>query len=187
MKDSVVIEGLVAPYAQALLSIAQNGDLTDRFAQDCLSIRSVLASSPELTQLLENPIAKPDVKKGVLRQILGETLHPTMLNFVMLLVDRGRIPFVGAMCQRYQELFRELNQIVLADVTSAVPLSDSQKDSIRQKVVAMTGAQSVELETALDSELLGGVIIKVGSQVIDASLRGQLRRISIQLGSASSR
>ncbi|MEM7062930.1 MAG: ATP synthase F1 subunit delta [Cyanobacteria bacterium P01_B01_bin.77] len=187
MKDSVVIEGLVDPYAQALLSIAQSGGLTDRFAQDCSSIRDLLSSSSELTELLENPIANSDVKKGVLRQVLGEGVHPTMLNFVLLLVDRGRIAFLGLMCKRYQTLFRELNQIVLAEVTSAVPLSDAQNESIRQKVIAMTGASSVDLENSLDSELLGGVIIKVGSQVVDASLRGQLRRIGIQLSSASSR
>ncbi|MBX2865042.1 MAG: F0F1 ATP synthase subunit delta [Leptolyngbyaceae cyanobacterium MAG.088] len=187
MKDSVVIEGLVAPYAQALLSVAQDGDLVDRFSQDSNTLTDLLSTSSDLIQLLDNPIINPDVKKNVLRQIASEQLHPTMLNFVMLLVDRGRIPFLGGVCKRYQELVREINQTVLAEVTSAIELSDSQKDSIRQKVMAMTNARSVELQTSLDSELLGGVIIKVGSQVVDASLRGQLRRISIQLSSASSR
>lgn len=187
MKDSVVIEGLVAPYAQALLSIAQNENLTDRFGQDASVLTELLATSDELRQLLENPIVNPDVKKSVLRQIVSEQLHPTMLNFVMLLVDRGRIAFLDSVCARYQELLREINQTVLAEVVSTVELSDSQKDSIRQKVMAMTDATSVELKTELDSELLGGVIIKVGSQVVDASLRGQLRRLSIQLSGASSR
>lgn len=186
MKDNVVIEGLVAPYAQALLSIAQEGSFTDRFGQDCSVLTELLSSSNELSQLLSNPIINPDIKKGILRQIASERLHPTVLNFVLLLVDRGRIAFLDRICARYQDLLRELNQTVLADVISAVELSDCQKDSIRQKVVSMTGARSVELRTELDSELLGGVIIKVGSQVIDASLRGQLRRISLQLSSASS-
>lgn len=187
MKDSVVIEGLVAPYAQALLSIAQDGKLTDRFGQDSSVLIELLASSSDLKQLLENPIVEPALKKNVLRQVASNELHPTMLNFVMLLVDRGRIAFLGRICERYQELLREINQTVLAEVISAVELSDSQKDSIRQKVMEMTGARSVELQSALDSDLLGGVIIKVGSQVVDASLRGQLRRISIQLSSVSAR
>ncbi len=187
MKDSVVIEGLVAPYAQALLSIAQDGNLVERFSQDASALTELLLISSDLSQLLENPIINADIKKNVLRRLVSAQLHPTMLNFVLLLVDRGRIPFLGNICERYQELVRELNQTVLAEVTSAVELSDSQKDSIRQKVITMTGARSVELKTVLDSELLGGVIIKVGSQVVDASLRGQLRRISLQLSSASSR
>ncbi len=187
MKDSVVIESLVSPYAQALLSIAQDGNLLDRFSQDASVLIELLGSSSDLRQLMENPIVNPDIKRNVLRQLAAEQLHPTMLNFVLLLVDRARVQFLDRICERYQELVREINQTVLAEVVSAVQLSDSQQDSIRQKVMSMTGARSVELKTSLDSELLGGVIIKVGSQVVDASLRGQLRRISIQLSSASSR
>jgi F-type H+-transporting ATPase subunit delta len=83
--------------------------------------------------------------------------------------------------QRYQELLRQLRGTVLAEVTSAIDLSESQQDQIRQKVVAMTGAEQVDLAVSIEPDLLGGVIIKVGSQVVDASLRGQLRRLSMQL------
>jgi F-type H+-transporting ATPase subunit delta len=78
-----------------------------------------------------------------------------------------------------------LKQTVLAEVTSAVELSESQQQSVREKVTAMTGAQQVELDTKIDPELIGGVIITVGSQVIDASLRGQLRRIGLRLSSST--
>jgi F-type H+-transporting ATPase subunit delta len=83
--------------------------------------------------------------------------------------------------QRYQELLRQLRGTVLAEVTSAIDLSELQQDQIRQKVVAMTGAEQVDLAVSIEPDLLGGVIIKVGSQVVDASLRGQLRRLSMQL------
>lgn len=183
MKDSVVIEGIVSPYAQALLSVAQSNDATDRFGQDAAFLTELLSASSELSQLIENPIINPDVKKGVIRQLAVEQVHPLMLNFLMLLVDRGRIPFIDRICAQYQALLRELNQSVLAEVTSAVPLSDPQQDEIRQKVLAMTGARQVDLSTSLDSELIGGVVIKVGSQIVDASLRGQLKRISLLLNS----
>jgi F-type H+-transporting ATPase subunit delta len=87
-------------------------------------------------------------------------------------------------CEQYQALLRELRQTVLAEVTSAVELTDAQKDSVRQRVRDMVSAQQVELETHVNSELIGGVIIKVGSQVIDASLRGQLRRLGLLLSSS---
>jgi F-type H+-transporting ATPase subunit delta len=88
-------------------------------------------------------------------------------------------------CKQYRVLLRDLNQTVLAEIVSAVELSDAQKESVRQKVVEMTSARQVELETHIDPDLIGGVIIKVGSQVIDASLRGQLRRISVRLMSTT--
>ena len=183
MKDSVVIEGIVSPYAQALLSVAQSNDLTDRFGQDASFLTELLSASSDLSQLIENPIINPDIKKNVLMQLAGEQVHPLMLNFIKLLVDRGRIPFLARICAQYQELLRQLNQAVLAEVTSAVDLSDNQQEEIRQKVLAMTGARQVDLSTSLDPELIGGVVIKVGSQVVDASLRGQLRRISLLLNS----
>jgi F-type H+-transporting ATPase subunit delta len=181
MKDSIVIEGIVAPYAQALLSLAQSQNLSDRFGEDALSLINLLNESEDLRNLLASPVTKPEVKRGVLRQVLGESVHPYMLNFLMILVDRNRVQFLDRICQQYRNLLRELNQTVLAEVTSVVPLSEAQQEEVRQKVLAMTGARQVELSTSLDPELLGGVIIKVGSQVIDASLRDQLRRIGMQL------
>ena len=112
-------------------------------------------------------------------------MHAYVRQFLMILVDRGRIIFLEGICKQYQNLLRKFNQTVLAEVTSAVDLSDAQKDSIRQRVIDITGARQVELANSLDPELIGGVIIKIGSQIIDASLRGQLRRIGMQLSSAT--
>ena len=183
--NSAIESEIVAPYAQALMSVAQSNDLVDRIADDIRSILSLLNESSELGEFLANPLSKSDAKKGVLRQILGDSTHSYTSNFVMVLVDKGRIMFLEGVCKQYLVLVRELKQIVLAEVTSATPLNDQQQDTIRQKVIAMTGANSVELETSVDADLIGGVVITVGSKVVDASLRGQLRRIGLKLGSAS--
>jgi F-type H+-transporting ATPase subunit delta len=102
-----------------------------------------------------------------------------------LLVDRRRILFLAGICQQYLAMLRKLNQTVLAEVTSAVELNEDQQQAVKDRVKAMTNANQVELEVKLDNQLIGGVIIKVGSQVIDASLRGQLRRIGMSLSSTT--
>ncbi|MEO0455154.1 MAG: ATP synthase F1 subunit delta [Cyanobacteria bacterium P01_A01_bin.114] len=185
MKDSVVSESIISPYSQALLSLGESAQVADQFGEDAAYIIELLSTSEELSQFLASPIGSLEAKKGVLRQLLTDKVHPSMLNFALLLVDRGRIPFLGGVCRQYQTLLRQKNQSVLAEVTSVVPLSEAQQDEIRQKVLAMTDARQVELSTSLDPSLIGGVIIQVGSQVIDASLRGQLRRISLLLSSAA--
>ncbi len=136
-----------------------------------------------MRQFLANPLVKPDAKKAVIQQIAGEEMNPLMHSFLKLLVDKGRILFLEGIGKQYLARLRELNQTVLAEVTSAVPLSDAQQQTVREKVQAMTSASQVEIETKIDADLIGGVIIKVGSQVIDASLRGQLRRLGIRLNS----
>lgn len=177
---SVINAEIVQPYASALMSVAQSNNLTEQFGQDMRTLLSLLDSSAELRQVLGNPLIKADVKKRVLEQVAGE-INPFVQNFLRLLVDKGRIFFLEGIGQEYLAKLRELNQTVLAEVTSAVPLSEAQEQTVKEKVQAMTGATQVELESKLDSELIGGVIIKVGSQVIDASLRGQLRRLGIRL------
>lgn len=180
---SVVSGAIIEPYAQALMSVAQSNNLTEQVGEEIRSLLSVIAESQQLKNLLVSPVIGHDVKKGVLRQIFGEQLHPFVQNFLMLLVDKGRILFIEEIGKQYLVLLRELNQTVLAEVTSAIALTEEQKQTVRERVKAMANARDVELETRLDPDLIGGVIIKVGSQVIDASLRGQLRRIGIRLNS----
>ncbi|MGC1306169.1 MAG: ATP synthase F1 subunit delta [Phormidesmis sp.] len=181
---SIATSEVAAPYAQALLSIAQSKDTVDELSQTASDLLNLLKESNELSSFIANPITDKDAKKGVLRKVLGDDANVQMKNFLMLLVDKGRIYLITPILQEFQSRVRELKQTVLAEVTSAVELTDEQKDTVRQKVQGMTAAQSVELETRIDPELIGGVIIQIGSQVLDASIRGQLRRISLQLGAS---
>lgn len=170
------------PYAQALLSIAKSKDSIDDMSQIAADFLTLLKESEGLRAFLANPIANSDAKRGVIKQVLGDDANTEMKNFMLLLVDKSRIYLVEPILQQFQAQVRELKQTVLAEVISAVELTDEQKETVRQKVLSITNANAVELETSVDSDLLGGVIIQIGSQVLDASLRGQLRRISLQLG-----
>jgi F-type H+-transporting ATPase subunit delta len=185
VKGSLLSAEILEPYAEALMSVAQSNDMTQQLGDDVAALLGLLKESSELQQFLGNPVIKSEDKKAVLQQVVGEQVHPYLMNFLKLLVDRGRIIFLEGICKQYRALLRELNQTVLAEVSSAVELTDEQKQTVREKVMAMTNAQQVELDTQIDPELIGGVIIKVGSQVVDASLRGQLRRIGMRLSSAT--
>lgn len=184
MKSNVETTEVAQPYAQALLAIAQSKNLTEAFGEDARSLLSLLKESQQLQNLIDNPFIKAEAKKAVITRITGgESGNPYLRNFLLLLVDKRRIVFLEPILQQYLALLRQLNQTVLAEVTSAVPLSEAQEQAIKEKVIALTNARQVELETKVDRDLIGGVIIKVGSQIIDASLRGQLRRLSLRLGS----
>ncbi|NCJ08530.1 F0F1 ATP synthase subunit delta [Synechococcales cyanobacterium C] len=184
MKQNAVSAEIVEPYAEALMAVAQSQSLTEAIGQDVQSVLETLGSSTELRDFLVNPFVKGEAKKAVLQQVIGAEVQDSFRKFLMLLVDRRRIFLLEAICKQYQALLRKLNNAVLAEVTSTVALSESQHQAIVQKVQQMTQAAQVELETRLDPDLIGGVIIKVGSQVLDASIRGQLRRISNSLTSA---
>lgn len=179
---SIATSEVAAPYAQALLSIAQSKNSVDELSQTAGDFLNLLKGSDELSAFLANPIADKEAKRGVINKVLGDDANPQMKNFMMLLVDKGRIALVQPIFESFQALVRELKQTVLAEVISAVELSDEQKETVRQKVQNMTEAKSVELVSTVDPDLIGGVIVKIGSKVLDASIRGQLRRIGLQLG-----
>lgn len=181
MKEGGITSRVAEPYAEALMSLAKEHNLTDQIGEDANSLITLMGESEELREFLQSPIVNTDAKKGALRQILGDQVHPFVLNFLMLLVDHRRIFFLEPICKKYLARLRELKQAVLAEVTSVVELSDEQKQVVREKVKQATGAHQVDIETKIDPSLLGGIVIQVGSQVYDLSLRGQLRRLSLQL------
>lgn len=169
------------PYAEALMSIAQSNNVADKFDSDVRSLLNLLKESQPLQKFFANPFIDAEDKKGVISKILSDDTNPIFRNFLMLLVDRRRITLVEDIGQEYLAKLRELNQTVLAEVISAVPLTDEQKQTIKEKVKSMTDAREVELDSKINSDIIGGVIIKVGSRVVDSSLRGQLRRLSLSL------
>lgn len=183
--SSVMTEQVAQPYAQALMSVARNNNLTEQFGEDVRALINLLRESEPLRNFIANPFITPEDKKAVLGRVIGDGVNPNMRNFLMLLVDRRRIALLDGICQEYLVLLRQLNQTVLAEVISAAELTEAQQQAVRDKVVSMTNARMVELEVKIDSNLIGGVIIKVGSQVIDASIRGQLRRLSLRLTSGT--
>ncbi len=181
MKSSSFNQAFVEPYAEALMSLAKEQGLVEALGNDMQLIIGSLQSSEELRHFLSVPLVKKSGKKSAIESLFGSQVNPVTLNFLKLVVDRGRIAFLEPICSRFQDLLREMNQISLAEVTSAVPLTDEQQETLRRKVIDMTNAHGVELSINVNPDLIGGVIIKVGSQVVDASIRGQLRRLTSNL------
>lgn len=176
-----IAQQLGTPYAEALLALAKQHDLVDAIADDVRGIAAVLTATPELGVFLASPLVKPAAKKAVLGTALADKVNPFTLSFLNLLADRGRIILLAAIIDSFLALVRRLKNIAFAEVRTTKPLSEAQQTAVIDKVKQITGATDVELATSIDAALIGGVIIKVGSQVIDASIRGQLRRLSLQL------
>ncbi len=181
MASNTATAAVSRPYAEALMSLAQSNNVADKFDSDVRSLLNLLKESQPLQNFFANPFIDAEDKKGVISKILSDDTNPIFRNFLMLLVDRRRITLVEDIGQEYLAKLRELNQTVLAEVISAVPLTDEQQQTIKEKVKAMTDAREVELDSKINSDIIGGVIIKVGSQVVDSSLRGSVTPLIFEL------
>lgn len=185
MKSSLYSSEIAEPYAQALMSLAQSDNLTESFGNDIRALVELIENSSDFQAFITNPVVREDQKKAVLRQIMGDDTNAYLLNFLMLLVDKKRLLFLEPIAQQYLTLLRQLTNTVLAEVVAAQELSGSQENEIKNKVKQLCEANEVELKVSIDPDIIGGIIIKVGSQVYDTSLRGQLRRLSLSLGGSN--
>ncbi|MEM8640112.1 MAG: ATP synthase F1 subunit delta [Cyanobacteria bacterium P01_G01_bin.54] len=181
MKGTLLSSEIAEPYAQALMSVAQSENQVEAFGQAMRDLEALLEASSELSGFVANPVIQDADKKAVLRQVMGESANPLLSNFLMLLVDKRRIIFLPEVVAQFLALLRQLNQTVLAEVTTARELTDDQRSEIEHQIRVMTSSRAVDLKEFIDPDILGGVIIRVGSKVVDVSLRGQLRQIGMNL------
>lgn len=180
-----LLNSIATPYAEAFLQVAEQNNETDQVVDQVKAILALWHSSPELRQAMASPVLEPAAKKAALVSLFAESVSPILLNLLKLLADRQRINVLDAVLDRFLELFRELRQIALATVTSAAPLSEDQQAALSQKVKDVAGTENVEFDLRVDPALIGGFVVSLGSQVIDASLAGQVRRLGLALAKAS--
>ena len=180
-----LLNSLATPYAEALLQVTDGRQESDDVAQQCKDLLGLWNSSVEFREAMTSPVLEPDGKKQALTSLLAEQLKPSLLNLLKVLADRHRLAAFDAVLLRYLELYRDSRRIALAKVSTAQALSDDQLAALTEKVQAMVGTGTVELDLSVDPSLIGGFVVNLGSQVIDASLAGQVRRLGLSLAKAS--
>lgn len=180
-----LLNTITSPWAEAFLQVADSRNETEQVIEQVRSLRSLWDESPELRHAMASPVLEVEAKKKALDNLFGSSLSPSFLNLLRLLADRQRISLLDAVLDRVLELYRQQNNIALATVTSAVALSEEQQQQISDKARLVAGTEKVEIQQHVDSSLIGGFVLSVGSKVIDASLAGQVRRLGLELARVS--
>jgi F-type H+-transporting ATPase subunit delta len=161
-------------YAKALLLIGQQDGQTERYRSELQSIAGLVAGEPQLDQAINNPLYGSSARRRVLQSIMAKlALSKAVESFLMLLFEKGRFGFLGAINDFYQKLADDLKGVARATLVSASALPEDAIDGIRQALSKRTGKEIV-LEVKQDSSLIGGVITQIGDLVLDGSIRTQL-------------
>jgi len=180
-----LLNAIATPYAEALLQVAESRQETDTVAQQARELLAIWNDSADLRHAMSSPVLEPEAKKAAITALFQDQITPSFHNLLKLLADRQRIGVLDVVLIRFLELYRELRNIALARVTSAAPLDDDQQARLTETVKAMAGTDNVEFDMAVDPSLIGGFIVSLGSQVLDASLSGQVRRLGLALAKVS--
>ena len=179
---SLVGSKIAEPYAEALIELATSTDSLKETTNDMNIVSQFLANSSDLKKFLANPLITRDAKKNVIKDILGDLINANTLTLLMLLVDRSRVAFLGAIAQKFLELSYKQDSIEIAKVISSVQLSLQQQKNLAEKLKVIAGAKQIKLALKVDPSLIGGFTVEVGSKLIDTSIRGQLKQIGSLLG-----
>ena len=167
---------IAKPYAQALYSAATEEDILDRIVEDVNQVLQLTQDSEDFDQFLTNPILSPQFKSEMFQQLLSEAVQPLTLNFLLLLALKQRERSLVAILQMFLEIVDLQAGRLVAQVTSAVPLTNAQETTLSQQLSDYSGAE-VRLELNEDAAIQGGVIVRLGDTVFDGSIASQLQRM----------
>lgn len=168
---------LSSRYATSLIEVAHQSGALASIEKDMASLQSALASSAELNALLGNPVYSKAQQMAALQGIASKAgFHPLVLNFLGVLSKNGRLAaLTGILVAFFKEMERR-HGVLEAKVVSAVPLSEVQQKALADNLSRNTGKQ-IRLAMSLDPSLLGGMVVTVGSRMIDDSLKTRLAQL----------
>lgn len=170
------VSTIARPYALAAFKQAkQEGKLGEW--SDMIEALSVIVSDPLVKGLIANPRVKREQLADLIIEVGGKALSDTGKNFVRVLAEKGRLKFVPEVRRIYEQERAESEGRSKVQVTSAFELNDAEKDKITSSMSKRLGTE-VDLSVNVDDSLIGGVVIRAGDLVIDASLRGRMNRLA---------
>jgi F-type H+-transporting ATPase subunit delta len=168
-------------YAKALLQVAIEESDPSTIEQDLASVARAMAASAELRRALTSPGIPQQIRGNVVAALTSKMgVQPPVAKLLKMLADRGRLDLVPMMNEVYRERLLAHRNIVRATVTSAAPLDAEKTERLEASLGGMTG-KKVQLDTAVDPSIIGGVVTRIGSTVYDGSIRTQLQKMKQQL------
>ena len=177
------MEEIADVYARALFEVAIENDVLDRVHDELGQFTEALVEDRNLQVFLFSPYFSSDEKKQGVRRIVSDADERT-LNFLELLAERHRMPALFRIRRIFDGLWADERKLLPVTVTSATELDQGLVDEIGKRIEEQTGRQ-VELSSDVDPDVLGGLRVRVGNMVLDATVRNRLERLRKQVAKAA--
>jgi F-type H+-transporting ATPase subunit delta len=176
------MEEIAQVYSRALFEVAKERGVLDEVREQLGQFADALSENRDMAIFFFSPYFSTEEKKDGLKRTI-EGAEPTFMNFLETLIERHRMPAIFRIRTRYQALWDAENKLLPVEVTSAVALDSSTVQSIGARIGEQTGNE-IELTTVVDPDLLGGIVLRVGNFILDASIRNRLNQLRKQVAQA---
>lgn len=160
-------------YSTALFNIVREKSLIDEAFKQFEELDALINKDDTLLQFLLAPHILDQHKLALVRDVFGERLNPLFLEFLLVLIRKHRIGYLHDICEEFRERVAEARGMLVAKVTTVTPMNDDQRRQLIERLTGKTG-KTIELEEKIDPKILGGMIIILGDQIIDGSVRHHL-------------
>jgi F-type H+-transporting ATPase subunit delta len=177
------MEEIAQVYSRSLFEVAKDQDKLDLMKEQLGAFADALERNRELAIFFFSPYFSSDEKKRGLERAVVDA-DPTLINFLELLIENHRMPVVFRARRQYEVLWDRENRLLPVEVTSAVPLDSAVADDLERRIGEQTG-QNIELTSKVDPEILGGIVLRVGNSILDASIRNSLNQLRREVASTS--
>jgi F-type H+-transporting ATPase subunit delta len=171
---------LATRYAKSLLGLAiERGELEKAFT-DMQWLQSVCKSNRDFITMLRSPVIKSDTKGKIVKAVAGDNIGQLTNSFIHLLINKGRESALPEIATSFILQYKEVKKIHTVKLTTATPLGDDLKKSIVDHIKSTTDMQNIELESAVNENIIGGFVIQTGDKLVDASIAYDLKEIAKQ-------
>jgi F-type H+-transporting ATPase subunit delta len=177
------MEELARVYARSLFQVALEQSRLDVLREQLSQFADALDEHRELAVFFFSPYFSTKEKQGSLDNLL-EGAEQTLINFLALLIENHRMPVIFRIRQEYERLWDEHNLTLPVEITSAVALDEQTTASLGSSIGERTG-RKVSLVARVDPDILGGIVVRVGNSILDASIRNRLEQLRTQVASAA--
>lgn len=160
-------------YAEAFFSIARDNQKVDQYQQELEMLVELIAKTENFKDYFNHLLIPPKEKKETIKMIFADKISPTTLNFIFMVIDKRREGYIEIIAEQYKSLADELRNILKAQMISAQEVSETEVAVLAEKLSASTG-KTVKLQQQVDSSLIGGIKIRIGDQIIDATVANKL-------------
>ena len=176
------MEDIGQVYARSLFEVAEDADKLDEVREQLGEFADAVAESHELSVFLFSPYFSTEEKKDGLHKVLDD-VDETFENFLELLLEQHRMPAIHRIRREYETMWDRQNDVLPVEVTSAVELDEETVKSVGDRIGEQTG-RKVQLTSQVDPDILGGLVLRVGNSILDASIRNRLDQLRKQIARA---
>ena len=181
-QDESIATGVAGRYASALFALAQEQRSTDKVAADLMAFDTMIATGTDMQRLVRSPVFTAEEQTRAINKVLEKAgISGIAANFIRLVAAKRRLFAIRDMIRTYGALNDADKGVSRAEVTAAHDLNDSQLSALKAQLSEITKGKSVEVAVKVDPAIIGGLIVKLGSRMVDGSIRTKLNSIRTRM------